>query len=451
MRSLHADAFNHDEYASDYDADVLREEDPIRTGYADALEWTASFLNAGPQSTVCDLGSGTGNLTARLPRTRRLYGVDVSRAMSARARSKLGRRPDVEWVEDDLLAFVHRDDLPPLDAVGSTYALHHLADEEKTVFFGKVRERLGPGGAVAFADLMFADAASRGERLAGYRASGRGALADEIEAEFFWDLKGAEAALRSLGFATVTHRFSDLSWGLAGRLPGARPKIKVCCITSVEEAEIALRAGADALGLVSSMPSGPGVIEDAEIARIARGVGGRADTVLLTCRTDPAAIAGQVRAAGVTTVQLCDRLPEGAHAALRAALPDTVIIGVVHVAGEGSIAEAEKLDGRVDAILLDSGRPDAAELGGTGRVHDWAVSRRIREVVAAPVYLAGGLTPDNVAHAAETVAPYGLDACSGLRENGRLCGGRLASFFARLEGDVLAPRATAAGGRGGAR
>ena len=71
----------------------------------------------------------------------------------------------------------------------------------------------------------------------------------------------------------------------------------------------------------------------------------------------------------------------------------------------------------VDAILLDSGNPSLSvkELGGTGRRHDWAISRQIREAVDVPVWLAGGLNPDNAREAIETVQPFALDLCSGIR------------------------------------
>jgi phosphoribosylanthranilate isomerase len=84
----------------------------------------------------------------------------------------------------------------------------------------------------------------------------------------------------------------------------------------------------------------------------------------------------------------------------------------------------------VDALLLDSGNPMLAvkEFGGTGRTHDWDISRRIVEAVGCPVFLAGGLTATNVAEAYATVRPYGLDACSGLRTDGRLDEEKLTAY-----------------------
>lgn len=210
------------------------------------------------------------------------------------------------------------------------------------------------------------------------------------------------------------------------------PRIKICCIMSEEEADMAVAAGAHAVGLVSEMPSGPGPIPDALLARLARRVPPGVSTFLLTSRRDVAAIVEQARAAGTNTVQLVDSLASGSHEDLRAGLPNVKLVQVIHVTGEATIDEALAAAPHVDALLLDSGRPDLAvkELGGTGRAHDWTVSRRIRERAPVPVYLAGGLRPENAARAIEEVGPYGLDVCSGVRTNGRLDPEKLAAFMA---------------------
>lgn len=212
----------------------------------------------------------------------------------------------------------------------------------------------------------------------------------------------------------------------------ARPFIKVCCIASVDEASRAIAAGASALGLVSAMPSGPGPIPDELIADIAARIQPPTRSFLLTARTLADAIAEQHRQAGTTTLQLVDQVPAGELRRLRRLLPGTEIVQVIHVQDEASIGEAREVAGLVDGILLDSGRPGLAvkELGGTGRVHDWALSRRIREAVTVPVLLAGGLNADNAAAALRAVAPAGLDACSGLRSEGQLDENKLRAFMA---------------------
>jgi phosphoribosylanthranilate isomerase len=200
-------------------------------------------------------------------------------------------------------------------------------------------------------------------------------------------------------------------------------RLKVCCIESEDEARLAVRLGASALGLVSSMPSGPGVIGEDSIRRIAETVPPGVATFLLTSATSVPAIVAQQRRCRANTIQICDRLTDGGHADLKAELPGIKIVQVVHVVDGDAVAEAVDGAREADAILLDSGRPGAAvkELGGTGRVHDWTVSARIREMIfPVPFYLAGGLKPSNVGDAIHAVRPFGIDVCSGVRTDGRL-------------------------------
>jgi phosphoribosylanthranilate isomerase len=215
-------------------------------------------------------------------------------------------------------------------------------------------------------------------------------------------------------------------------------RIKVCCISSIWEAWIAMRAGADAIGLVADMPSGPGVIPEELIVEIARVVRPPIASFLLTSLTDTDAIIEQQRRCRTNTIQICDRITRGTHADLRAALPGIALVQVIHVSGSESIDEAVRLAPFVDALLLDSGNQSLVvkELGGTGRPHDWTLSRRIREAVEVPVFLAGGLNTDNVREAIETVGPYGLDICSGVRTDGRLDESKLKTFLAAARNPV---------------
>lgn len=214
-----------------------------------------------------------------------------------------------------------------------------------------------------------------------------------------------------------------------------RPRVKVCCIASLEEAVLAVRYGASALGLVSAMPSGPGVIDEELVARIAAAVPPPVARFLLTSRQDVRAIAEQRRRTGVDTLQICDRLMEGTYDELREAAPGVRIVQVVHVTGPEAIDEAVEVAPHVDAILLDSGdqRLAVKQLGGTGRRHDWAVSARIREAVDVPTFLAGGLNAWNAARAIQEVGPFALDICSGVRTDGALDEAKLSSFMAAVE------------------
>ena len=214
--------------------------------------------------------------------------------------------------------------------------------------------------------------------------------------------------------------------------PSNIPRIKICCISTLAEAQLAIRHGAAALGLVSEMPSGPGVIDEAQIVQIAAAVPPPVATFLLTSKTDLAEIIAQQRRCRTNTIQLCDRLKRGTHRDLRAALPGVSIVQVIHVNGEEAITEALEAAPEVDAILLDSGNQNlpVKQLGGTGRTHDWSLSRRIREAVEVPVFLAGGLNPANAAEAFRQVRPFGLDVCSGVRSGGVLNNTKLRDFMA---------------------
>ncbi len=208
------------------------------------------------------------------------------------------------------------------------------------------------------------------------------------------------------------------------------PRIKICCISTPQEAALAIHHGAAALGLVSAMPSGPGVIDEARIAEIAATVPPAVATFLLTALTDADAIIDQQRRCGTSTLQLVDAVAPAEHRRLRRALPGIALVQVIHVRDADTVDEARAAAETVDALLLDSGNPALAvkELGGTGRVHDWSLSRRIVEQCGKPVFLAGGLRPDNVAGAIREVRPFGLDLCSGVRTAGHLDASKLTAF-----------------------
>ena len=194
---------------------------------------------------------------------------------------------------------------------------------------------------------------------------------------------------------------------------------------------MAIEAGASAIGLVSAMPSGPGPIPEDLIAEIAATVPPGVSSFLLTCLQDAASIIDQQRRLGVNTIQICDRLTCGTYQEIHDALPGISLVQVIHVTGSEAVDEAIAVAPHVDAILLDSGNQSLAikELGGTGRTHDWTLSRKIREAIDVPLFLAGGLNPTNVAAAIREVQPFGIDVCSGLRTEGVLDPEKLEAFF----------------------
>ena len=213
------------------------------------------------------------------------------------------------------------------------------------------------------------------------------------------------------------------------------PKVKICCISSIAEASMAMRYGTDAIGLVGKMPSGPGPIKDELIRSIAVTIPPPIATFLLTSETTAQQIIAHHKRTFTNTIQLVDALQEKEYAIIRAAIPAIKLVQVIHVIDEGSVDEAIKVSKHVDAILLDSGNPKLTikELGGTGRVHDWKLSRKIKESIQIPLFLAGGLNAANVMQAIDEVNPYGVDVCSGVRTNGLLDENKLKDFFAGVK------------------
>lgn len=208
-------------------------------------------------------------------------------------------------------------------------------------------------------------------------------------------------------------------------------KIKICCISNLEEAKIAIDCGASALGLVSEMPSGPGVINNLLIKEIASFVPPCVDTFLLTSKQSAKEIIEQQKILRTNTIQICDTLVEGTYEEIKNSLPGIRIVQVIHVQDETSVEEAVEVSKYVDAILLDSGNQSLSvkELGGTGRTHDWDLSRKIRDSISKPLFLAGGLNTANVKEAITKVRPYGIDVCSGVRTEGKLDINKLNSFI----------------------
>jgi phosphoribosylanthranilate isomerase len=211
----------------------------------------------------------------------------------------------------------------------------------------------------------------------------------------------------------------------------SRPRVKICCISSEEEAKMAIRFGASALGLVGQMPSGPGIISNDLILRIAKTIPPPIGTFLLTSETKPEKIIAHHNLTRTNTIQLVDSVLIQTYQVIRESLPSIKLVQVIHVMDNKSVDEAIKISEHVDAILLDSGNPNLAikELGGTGRTHNWKLSRKIRKSVNIPIFLAGGLHAENVRQAIDEVEPFGLDLCNGVRTNGKLDEKKLELFM----------------------
>ncbi|MEE2778452.1 MAG: methyltransferase domain-containing protein [Acidobacteriota bacterium] len=217
MRSSHAEKFNHDDVAPDYDADVANEGNPIRAGYSALLDWVVAEAAVGPGKSVLELGTGTGNLSLRLGDWGRLVCVDVSGEMLKLAKDKLADRANVDYIVADLLECF--DSLEEsFDIVVSTYAIHHLTAGEKSALFAATGRVLRPAGIAVFGDLMFEDSSHYERYLAELRAAGQIELADEIADEFFWDLSCVQEQLEAAGFGVKAERFSELSFGVSATM-----------------------------------------------------------------------------------------------------------------------------------------------------------------------------------------------------------------------------------------
>ena len=210
-----------------------------------------------------------------------------------------------------------------------------------------------------------------------------------------------------------------------------RTRIKICCINSIAEANTAIELGADAIGLVAKMPSGPGPIPDELIRQIAQSVPPLIGTFLLTSETSADEIIKHHKRTLTNTIQIVDLLSSETYSQIKEALPSVKIVQVIHVIDSKSVDLAIRLSESFDALLLDSGNPNLLikELGGTGRVHNWTLSRQIRDNSKCPIILAGGLKPENVKQAIEEVQPFAIDVCSGVRTNGALDRKKLIDFF----------------------
>jgi len=211
-------------------------------------------------------------------------------------------------------------------------------------------------------------------------------------------------------------------------------KVKICCISSIEEAALAIGYGAAAIGLVGRMPSGPGIITDELINSIAKTVIPPIDSFLLTSETTAEAIIEHHNKVNTTTIQMVDALSGREYHKIREAIPHVKLVQVIHVLDEKAVQEAIEIAEWVDAILLDSGNPNLSTkvLGGTGKTHNWDLSKKIRENISIPTYLAGGINKDNIRMAIDHVQPYGIDLCSSVRTNGQLDERKLEELFKAL-------------------
>ena len=218
-----------------------------------------------------------------------------------------------------------------------------------------------------------------------------------------------------------------------------RTRVKICDVASPAEVRAAAHAGADAVGVLGPMPPG----EDAKTAAPIETDAARASfgatppgvqAWLVTSETHANGILQHLHWVNAAVVQIARPIDPGEHALVRGAAPWVKIVQVVRMQDEAALELAKGYARTADAILLDSGRPDAtiADLDAAPRVHDWAPCRQIVSMVDKPVYLAGGLNEANVGDAIEAVRPFGVDLSGGVRTMGKLDARKLSAFFAAV-------------------
>lgn len=210
-------------------------------------------------------------------------------------------------------------------------------------------------------------------------------------------------------------------------------RAKLCGIRSRRDLEVALSAGADAVGFICGVThrSDDALSEQAarELACLTPPYVSR---VLVTHLQEAAAILGLAAFLEADTIQLHGLL-EHATVAEVFAKAGRRVTKAIHVTGPEALEEAERYLDACDALHLDSRSAD--RLGGTGQVHDWSISRRIVELAyeraQLPVVLAGGLRPENVAKAIERTGAYAVDVNSGIEdEQGEKDSAKAAAFVA---------------------
>jgi phosphoribosylanthranilate isomerase len=184
------------------------------------------------------------------------------------------------------------------------------------------------------------------------------------------------------------------------------------------------------------MPSGPGIITNETIAAITATLPPAISSFLLTSETVASNIIQHHQLVHTNTIQIVDALSEGTYQEIKKALPGIKIVQVIHVMNEHSVTEALQIAEQVDALLLDSGNPnlDVKVLGGTGKTHNWNLSKMIVDQSRVPVFLAGGINAENVRAAIDMVQPFGVDLCSSVRTNKQLDPQKLSAFFKAVYG-----------------
>ncbi len=219
--------------------------------------------------------------------------------------------------------------------------------------------------------------------------------------------------------------------------------VKICGIRRHEDALIAAELGADAIGLlVGQRHNSPDFISAAVARDISRALPPSVEAVLVTHIEEIDELERLLEQSGITTVQLHSEIAPNSVERLRGRLPYVKIFKSVSIISADSVAYPEAFEKLVDGFVLDSINVATGQLGGTGKTHDWSVSRQIvMRYLEIPIILAGGLNSENVRSAIEYVHPFGVDVNSGTKApDGFKDARKMEEFIVQAKGFAKAQR-----------
>ncbi|MBR5662487.1 MAG: phosphoribosylanthranilate isomerase [Bacilli bacterium] len=195
-------------------------------------------------------------------------------------------------------------------------------------------------------------------------------------------------------------------------------KVKICANKTVDDIKASIDAGADIVGLlVGQEHASTDFIDKYKAKELANFAKGKLDVSLVTHLTNADEIIDLTNFIGNNVIQLHSDISEEEVEKIKKTLPNIKLIRLIHISSDGKICTDYKKMKYADYYLLDSFNLKTNQVGGTGLTHDWNKSRELIKILDKPVFLAGGLNPDNVADAIKIAKPYGVDVNSGCKNS----------------------------------
>ncbi|WP_076830422.1 phosphoribosylanthranilate isomerase [Frankia sp. CcI49] len=196
--------------------------------------------------------------------------------------------------------------------------------------------------------------------------------------------------------------------------PARRIRASVCANQTAADVAACVEGGADAVGvLVQVKHRAEDAIDLDHAANLMDMVPPYVGRYAVTHATEIREIC-DLRNLAIDTIQLHEDIDPAIIPEIRRGFPRVRLLKAIHVVDEGSISMAERWQGLVEGLVLDSVNKIENRIGGTGLTHDWSISARIIKATKVPVVLAGGLRPENVCEAVRAVLPWGVNVNSGV-------------------------------------